>query len=128
MSKSTRFDGTDGLLLVLAIAIGGSAALFRQMAIVPRATVGICAASPAPGFCGPRELVLKLQYFHGFGWVALGLGLLAFSLGNRLAAAFAIGIGAAAVVNYNATYGIIGVAFGLFAWLGINTGRFQTSS
>jgi hypothetical protein len=128
MSKTTRFDGTDGLLLILAIAIGGSAALFRQLAIVPRATVGICAASQAPGFCGPRELVLKLQYFHGFGWVALGLGLLAFGLGNRLAAAFAIGIGVAAVVNYNTAYGIIGLALAVFAWIGVHTGRYQASS
>jgi hypothetical protein len=128
MRQPSRFKGTDTLLLVLAIVIGGGAALFRELAIVPRATVGMCADANAPGFCGPRDLVLKLQYFHGFGWTALVLGLLAFGLGQRLAAALAIGIGVAAVVNYNGAYGIIGVAFGLFAWIGRATGRYQQSN
>jgi hypothetical protein len=124
MAKSTRFGVTDGVFMLLAVIIGGGAAIFRQLAIVPRATVGICAASSAPAFCGPRELVLKLQYFHGFGWAALCLGLLAFALGQRLFASLAIGIGVAAVVNYNGTYGIIGIALGLFAWIGLATGRY----
>ncbi len=126
MTKSTRFGVVDGPFVLLAVAIGGGAAAFRQLAIVPRATVGICAASNAPAFCGPREIILKLQYFHGFGWAALCLGLIAFILGKRLAAALAIGIGVAAVVNFNGTYGIIGIALGLFTWISLATGRYQT--
>lgn len=128
MAETNRFNGTDGLYAVLALAIGGSAIMFRQLAIVPRATVGICAAANAPGFCGPRDVVLKMQYFHAFGWIALALGLLAFILGRRLLAALAIGIGVAAVVNYNGTYGVLGAAFGLFTWVSLKTGRYQTSN
>lgn len=126
MAKPTPLSATDYLFAVLAIAIGGGAAIFRQLAIAPRATVGICAAANSPSFCTPREAVLKLQYFHGFGWAALILGLAAFTLGRRAPAALAIGIGAAAVVNYNATYGIIGMAFGIITWASLATGRYQS--
>ena len=39
----------------------------------------------------------------------------------------ALGVGIAAVVNYNGTYGILGAALGLFAWLGLLTGRHATA-
>ncbi len=123
MTKTTRPGALDLIGLALVLFIGGGAELFRQLAIVPRATVGICAAANAPAFCAPRAAVLKLQYFHAFGWVALALGIATFILGRRLPGALAIGVGIAAVVNYNGTYGILGAAFGLFAWLGLLTGR-----
>jgi hypothetical protein len=110
--------------LAVVAVIGGGAAAFRQLAIVPRATVGICAAANAPGFCAPRAAVLWLQYEQLFGWAAFLLGLFAFVLGRRFAAALAIGVGIAAVVNYNGTTGILGAALGLFAWMGVNTGRY----
>jgi uncharacterized BrkB/YihY/UPF0761 family membrane protein len=40
-------------------------------------------------------------------------------------AALGIGVGIAAVVNYNATTGIIGAALGLIAWISVVTGRYQ---
>lgn len=126
MTQTTRLGALDAICLALVIFIGGGAELFRQLAIVPRATVGICAAASAPAFCAPRAAVLKLQYFHAFGWAALALGLAAFILGRRLPGALALGVGIAAVVNFNGTYGILGAAFGLFAWLGLLTGRYQT--
>jgi hypothetical protein len=44
--------------------------------------------------------------------------------GWRFSAALAVGVGIAAVVNYNGTTGILGAALGLFAWMGVNTGRY----
>jgi hypothetical protein len=123
----TTLGARDVICLALAALIGGGAELFRQLAIVPRATVGICAAANAPAFCAPRAAVLKLQYYHAFGWAALALGVAAFVLGRRLPGALALGVGIAAVVNYNGTYGIVGAAFGLFAWLGLLTGRYHTA-
>ena len=41
---------------------------------------------------------------------------------------FAIAIGIAAVVNYNATTGILGAALGLIAWIGVNTGRYKAAA
>jgi hypothetical protein len=127
MGGKFRLGAADWACLALVAVIGGGAAAFRQLAIVPRATVGLCAAANAPGFCLPRAAVLKLQYYQGFGWAALALGLAAFVLGWRVAGALALGVGIAAVVNFNGTYGILGAALGLFAWIGLNTGRYQAS-
>ncbi len=124
----TKPRGADVSCAALTVVIGGGAEIFRQLAIVPRATVGICAAANAPGFCAPRAAVLWLQYQQAFGLAALVLGLAAFIFGKKLAGALALGIGIAAVVNYNATIGILGAALGLVAWIGLNTGRYQRLS
>jgi hypothetical protein len=113
-------------LWVVAV-VGGGMFAFRELAIVPRATVGLCAAAAAPPICAPRAAVLWLQYQQGFGWAAMALGLVAFLFGRRWPGVLAIGLGIAAVVNYNATGGVIGAAFGLTAWIGLNTGRYGDS-
>ncbi|HUW80181.1 MAG TPA: hypothetical protein VMV54_04700, partial [Acidocella sp.] len=89
---------------------------------------GLCAAANAPPICAPRAAVLWLQYEQGFGWAALLLGLAAFILGKRLPAVLALSIGIAAVINYNATTGIIGAALGIITWIGLSTGRYETSA
>jgi hypothetical protein len=119
-----RFKAEDWMGLWVVAMLGGGMFIFRQLAIVPRATVGMCAAANAPAICHPRAAVLWLQYEQGFGWAALALGLAAFCAGWRWAAALALGMGIAAVVNYNATTGIIGAALGLVAWIGLCTGRY----
>ena len=124
MSKSFRWSAADWMGLWMVVILGGGAFAFRLLAIAPRATVGMCAAANAPAICVPRQAVLTLQYYQGFGWAALALGLAAFFLGRRAPAALALGIGIAAVVNYNATTGIIGAAFGLVTWLSLATGRY----
>lgn len=115
----------DLIAALLAALTGGGAFVFRQLAIVPRATVGICAAASPPGYCTPRGWVLHWQYLDIFGWVALAAGILAFFLGSRVIAGLAIGLGIAAVVNYNGTQGMIGAALGLIAWLSLLTGRWR---
>jgi len=120
-----KFRPVDAAGLTLVALIGGGMFAFRWFAIRPVWTVGACAADHAPGFCLPREAVLKLQYYQGFGWAALALGLAAFILGWRLTAALAVAAGIAAVVNYNGTTGILGAALGLTAWLSLATGRYS---
>ncbi len=105
------------------IIIGGGAFAFRELAIVPRATVGMCAVANAPAICVPREMVLKGQYYGLFGWAALALGLAAFFRAGRFGGAVALGLGVAAVVNYNGTQGILGASLGLIVWLSAMTGR-----
>ncbi len=123
----TRLQMTteDWLGLWTIVFIGASFFAFRELAIVPRATVGLCAAAAAPPICAPRAAVLWLQYEQLFGWAALALGLAGFFKGLRLAAILAIAIGIAATINYNATTGIIGAALGLTAWIGLGTGRYE---
>ncbi len=128
MAKPQNFGPVDAAGLALVALIGGGAAAFRQLAIVPRETVGLCAAASPPGFCIPRAWVLSLQYDQAFGWAALLLGMAAFVAGWRLASALALGLGIAAVVNYNGTTGITGAALGLVTWISLNTGRYQNLS
>ncbi|MBU6450061.1 MAG: hypothetical protein KGQ26_10625 [Rhodospirillales bacterium] len=123
MGITAQCKPQDWAGLALAALLGGGAFAFRQLAIVPRATVGICAATAAPGWCVPRGWVLHWQYLGSFGWAALAVGLLAFVWGQRIIAGLAIGLGIAAVVNYNGTQGIIGAALGLVAWLSLLTRR-----
>jgi len=52
-----------------------------------------------------------------FGMVATGAVLTGLAL--------AVGVGIAAVVNYNGTTGILGAAFGVTAWLSLATGRWS---
>lgn len=123
MGTIVHFRGQDWAGVALAALAGGGTFAFRQLAIVPRATVGICAASGAPGWCVPRGWVLSGQYYGIFGWAALAAGLAAFFWGQRAMAGLAIGLGVAAVVNYNGTQGVIGAALGLAAWLSLLTNR-----
>lgn len=123
MSTAVHFGVRDLIGVALAALTGGGAFAFRQLAIVPRATVGICAATVRPGYCVPRGWVLHWQYLGSFGWVALAVGIIAFFWGSRVLAGLAIGLGIAAVVNYNGTQGVIGAALGLMAWLSLLTGR-----
>jgi hypothetical protein len=125
MTKTKGLTMEDWMGLWIVAMIGGGMFVFRQLAIVPRATVGLCAAANAPAICAPRAAVLWLQYEQLFGWAALALGLAAFFSGRRMLAALGIGVGIAAVVNYNATTGIIGAALGLIAWISVVTGRYQ---
>ena len=103
--------------------IGGGAFAFRWVFIKPFAMVGICAGADAPSICVPRHLVLIGAYHGLFGWAALALGLWAFFRAKRVLGAVALGLGIAAVVNYNGTQGVIGAALGLIAWLSAITGR-----
>jgi hypothetical protein len=124
MSKIIRWSAEDWMGLWLVGMIGGGMFAFRELAIVPRAMVGLCAASHAPAICAPRATVLWLQYEQAFGWAALALGVAAFISGRRLAAVLGVSVGIAAVVNYNATTGIIGAVLGLITWIGLATGRY----
>lgn len=104
-----------GIGVVLAVA--AAAIVFRELTIVPRTYVGLCAGANAPLVCVPRHAVLWLQYERLFGMAALLLGLLGFAFARRWLGVAALAVGIAAVVNYNGTEGIIGAALGLWGWL-----------
>ncbi len=124
MSKTaTGWRAEDFLGAWAVVMLGGGAYAFGMFAIKAVATVGICAAANAPAICVPRHLVLQGAYLGLFGWAALALGLFAFFRCRRLLGAVALGLGIAAVVNYNGTQGIVGAAFGLVAWTSAITGR-----
>ena len=127
MSKTAGWQPEDFFGLWAVAMLGGGAYAFRLLTIKPVEMVGLCAATHAPAICTPRHLVLMGGYLGLFGWAALLLGLYAFFRAGRFWGAVALGLGIAAVVNYNGTQGIIGATFGLIAWLSAITGRYEVT-
>lgn len=125
MDREERLRRTDWIGIGMVAAIGLGFWAFRELTIVPRAYGGICAAAHPPFICGPRQAVLWLQYERLFGLAALLAGLIGWALGRYWLAVAALAVGVAAVINYNATQGIIGAVFGLWTWLGLRTGRYR---
>ena len=115
LSQARAIGGRDwaGLLSValwLAVLLA-----YRHLYIEPRAWGAACAAAAPPLACLPREALLWAQYWGLWGLAALALGLAAF-LGAPVAVA-AVAAGVAGVVNYNATWGMLGLALGAWAWI-----------
>jgi hypothetical protein len=102
--------------LVLPLALWLAALLlYRHIYIEPRAWVDACAAPAPPFACAPRQVLLWAQYHGLWGFFSLFLGLAAF-IGAPVAT-LAIAAGLAGVVNYNATWGMLGAALGAWAWI-----------
>jgi hypothetical protein len=115
LGKAGRRD-VVGLAAVMAATAGLIA--YRYAYIEPRAWGGICAAAAAPLACVPRAGLLWLQGKYLWGTVALGLGVWAFLFrGPFWVAVAAIVVGIAGVENYNATWGMVGVALGAWVWV-----------
>ena len=89
--------------------------LYRHYYVEPRAWVDACASAAPPFACAPRQALLWAQHWGLWGCFALALGFLSF-IGAPLAT-LAIAAGIAAVVNYNATWGMLGAALGAWAWI-----------
>jgi len=103
---------------LVAVAVGlGLLLLYRTSVVEPRAWGAACAAAAPPLACAPRQALLWLQDWYLWGIGALVLGLAAFVSGARPVAVAAVALGAAAVVNYNATWGMVGLALGAWAWI-----------
>lgn len=93
--------------------------LYRHHFVEPRAWVDACAATAPPFACVPRQALLWAQHWGLLGLAALLLGVAAF-MGAPLAVT-AVAAGIAGVVNYNATWGMLGAALGAWAWLSLAT-------
>ncbi len=104
-------------LVVVAVWVAALVA-YRHVFIEPREWGAICAAAAAaPLACALRTALLWLQFWQLWGTAALVLGLAAFIGTWSWAAVGAVALGAAAVINYNATWGMLGLALGAWAWL-----------
>ncbi len=88
---------------------------YRAHYIEPRDWGAACVAADPPLACLPRQALLWAQHWGLWGLTALGLGLAAFAGAPVAIAAVAAGI--AGVVNYNATWGMLGAALGAWAWI-----------
>jgi len=110
----TRRDWTALGLLALAIAL---LVLYRHTMIEPRHWGATCAAPDAPSVCLVRAGFLWLQHWELYGIGALLLGIAAFLGAPFAVAVAAVGLGAAAVINYNASWGMLGAILGAWRWL-----------
>ena len=100
--------------VVLALWLG-ALLFYRRHFIEPRTWVDACAAAAPPFACAPRQALLWAQHWGLWGLAALALGLAAFA--GAPVAAVAVATGLAGVVNYNASWGMLGAALGAWAWV-----------
>ena len=107
-------------LLAVAAAIGLMVA-YRHVYVEPRAWGALCLdLSQAPLACQPRAALLWLQHWQLWGALAMGLGIWAFMGAPFAVRAAAVAMGVIAVLNFNATWGMVGAALGGWAWVEAN--------
>ena len=106
-----------GILVCLAALLA-----FRAAYVDAREWGATCAAGGPPWPCLPREALVWLQYWSLWGLGALALGIGAFLTGWLPVGAASIAVGAMAVANYNATWGVLGAALGLWVWIRAGNG------
>lgn len=104
------------ILLLLALWLAAWLA-WREWGIEPREWGALCAAANPPWPCAPRAALAWAQGEYAFGAAALALALAGFLLRSQVLALPGLALGLAALVNYNATWGMVAVALGLWTWL-----------
>jgi len=90
---------------------------FRAGYVEPERWAAVCALAATPAVCLPREGLLWLQSRYLWGSGALALGLVAFFGWYWRVGVAAVVVGMAGVINYNATWGMLGVALGAWVWI-----------
>lgn len=95
---------------------------YRYVYVEPRSWGALCLdLAQAPLACRPRAALLWLQHWQLWGAGALLLGLWAFIGAPFVVRASAVALGVIAVLNYNATWGMVGAALGVWAWVEART-------
>ncbi len=108
----------DAWGLVTVIAATAGLIIYRAYFIEPREWGAECVATAPPVACMPRAALIWLQRYYLWGTGSLVLGVFGFAWGGGFAAQLAaIILGVAAIENYNATWGAIGLALGAWGWL-----------
>ncbi|MCR0983527.1 hypothetical protein [Roseomonas populi] len=107
------------LIAVLAVAAAiGLMVLYRHLQVEPRQMGALCLdLSTAPFACKPRAVLLWLQHWQLWGAGAMALGVWAFIGAPFAVRAAAVALGVIAVLNFNATWGMVGAALGGWAWV-----------
>ena len=94
-------------------------ALYRHLYVEPREWGAACLdLSRAPAACLPRAALLWLQHWQLWGAGALVLGTWSLAGAPRAVQATAVAAGVIAVLNFNATWGMLGAALGGWSWIG----------
>jgi hypothetical protein len=109
-----RIDGI-GVCLVGVAVVG--LLRYRAIYVEPVSWGARCAPDAAPLACAPRAVLLWLQQKQLWGALALLVGVCAFFIEHVAMAVAAVLFGAMAVINYNATWGMLGLALGGWIWI-----------
>ncbi len=107
----------DWIGLAAVAAWLGALLAFRAGIVEPRAWATACVAAHPPLGCLPRAALLWMQAWGLWGLPAVALGLWSLRGAPFVVAVAAVALGAAGVVNYNASWGMLGVALGGWAWI-----------
>ena len=108
----------DGTALVAVALVGLAMWAMLALVIAPPARGAACLAGAPPWWCRPRGLVIALQGVDGWGIAATCLGLAGFAgAGGLPVQAASVGLGLAAVLDYNVTAGMLGLALGAWGWM-----------
>ncbi len=114
----------DRVGIGLVLAATAALLVFRARYVEPRAWLGYCTAAHPPLACLPRGWLLWLQTRGWWGAAGFACGLWAFLGGPFAAAVAGLALGIAGVIDYNATWGMLGAALAVWGWLsGHGAGR-----
>ena len=90
---------------------------FRAGVVEPREWAAACAAAHPPLGCAPRAGLLWMRQWALWGLPAVALGLWSLRGAPFAVAVLAVAWGAAGVVNYSATWGMLGAVLGGWVWV-----------
>ena len=115
------FAKCDLRAALAVLAAIGLMVLYRHLQVEPREMGALCLdLGQAPFSCRPRAVLLWLQHWQLWGAGALVLGVWAFIGAPFAVRASAVALGVIAVLNFNATWGMVGAALGGWAWVEAN--------
>ena len=116
--KAKQMRRRDWWGLATAAVAAALLILYRLYFLEPRGWGAACVAAMPPLACMPRAALIWMQGRYLLGAGALVVGMVGFAWGGGFAAQLgAVVLGVAAIENYNATWGAIGLALGAWGWL-----------
>ncbi len=109
-----RRDGIGIAVVVLWLA---ALLAFRAAVVEPRGMAAACLAAAQPLGCLPRGWLLWMQAHGMWGLPAMALGLWSLRGAPFAIAVATVALGVAGVASYNASFGMLGLALGGWAWI-----------
>jgi hypothetical protein len=115
--KDSRRQGAAWKAWLVPLILGGAAlalALVTRYVWIESTEIGLsCAATPAPWWCEPRYLVIRIHQLDGWGLVALAAGLISLLTRWYWLALVALVVGMVGLVLYNTGLAAVGLLAGL---------------
>jgi hypothetical protein len=115
--EESRRRGSAWKAWLVPLLLGGCAlalALVTRYVWIESTEIGLsCAAAPAPWWCEPRFVVIRIHQLDGWGIVALAAGLISLLTRWYWLALVALVVGLVGLVLYNTGLAAVGLLAGL---------------